>query len=519
MFIRPKLHYPEIPYHYMLMKTVERYPEKTAIIFKDYDITFRELDSLSNSLANALIDFGVEKGDRVALYLKNGVEYVISFAAASKIGAIITPMNPSYKEREVEYQLNDSEAKAVILQEFLYPILESIKDHIPSLKHIILVGKEKLSNTYLFEQLIRGYPAQRPREIAFHLEEDIAVLPYSSGTTGLPKGVMLTHKNVVTNLTQFSSAGQITEKDVLIIFLPFYHIYGTMLMGVSFYTGATQIIMEGFDVQKSLEAAEKYRISLYYAVPPVLLALSHFQEINKYDLSSLRYITVGAAPLAPEVARRVKELIGIPIVQAYGLTETSPLTHFNPIQEDRIKLESVGLAMSDQEQRIVDLETGKDLGPGQAGEVVVKGPHVMKGYWKNPEETQRIIKDGWLYTGDIGMLDEDGYLYILDRKKEMIKYKGFAVAPAEVEAVLHQHPAVGDCAVIGKPDPEAGEIPKGLVLLKEGIQVSKEELIQFVAERIAGYKKLREIEFVSEIPRTPSGKILRRLLAERESKK
>jgi len=498
------------------MKTAERYPEKTAIIFKDYDITFRELDSLANSLANALTDLGLEKGDRIALYLKNGVEYVISFAAASKIGAIITPMNPSYKEKEVEYQLSDSEAKVVVLQEFLYPILESVKDHIPSLEHIILVGKERLPGTHLFEQLLYAYPAKRPKEITLNLEEDIAILPYSSGTTGLPKGVMLTHKNVVTNLTQFSSAGRITEKDILLIFLPFYHIYGTMLMGVSFYSGATQVVMEGFDVQKSLEAVERYKISLYYAVPPILLALSHFKEIDRYNLSSLRYIMVGAAPLAPEIARKVKELTGVPIVQAYGLTETSPLTHLSPIQESRIKLDSVGIAMSDQEQRIVDLETGKDLGIRQVGEIVIKGPHVMKGYWKNPEETQRVIKDGWLYTGDIGMLDEDGYLYIMDRKKEMIKYKGFAVAPAEVEAVLHQHPAVLDCAVIGKIDAEAGEIPKAFVLLKEGAKVSKDELMQFVAERIAGYKKVREVEFVDEIPRTPSGKILRRVLMDRE---
>jgi long-chain acyl-CoA synthetase len=331
---------------------------------------------------------------------------------------------------------------------------------------------------------------------------------------------MLTQQNLVSNNIQFIASGRITEQDTLLVFLPFYHIYGIMLVSGGLYAGATLVIMEAFDLERSLTLAQQYKVTLYYAVPPILIALDNYAELTKFDLSHLRYIMVGAAPMAPEVAQRVQDKIGVRVLQGYGLTEASPVTHLNPVDQGQIKLDSVGIAVPNQEQKIVDLETGeRELSVGEVGELLVKGPHIMKGYWKAPEETSQTIRDGWLHTGDIAKIDTDGYVYIVDRKKEMIKYKGFSVAPAEVEAVLFKHPAVADCAVIGKPDPEAGEIPKALVLLRPGEEVSAETLMEFVGSRIAGYKKVREVEFVTTIPKTASGKILRRVLIEAERNK
>ena len=267
----------------------------------------------------------------------------------------------------------------------------------------------------------------------------------------------------------------------------------------------------------SLALSQQYGVTLYFAVPPILIALDNYPDLSSYDLSHIRYIMVGAAPMASEVAQRVQEKTGVRVLQGYGLTEASPITHINPVDQGRVKLHSVGLAVPNQEQKIVDLETGeRALGVDEIGELVVKGPHVMQGYWKAPAETSHALRDGWLYTGDIAKIDAEGYVYIVDRKKEMIKYKGFSVAPAEVEAVLFQHEAVADCAVIGKADPEAGEIPKALVMLRPGEEVSPEDLTEFVSSRIAGYKKIREVEFVASIPRTASGKVLRRVLIEAE---
>jgi len=277
------------------------------------------------------------------------------------------------------------------------------------------------------------------------------------------------------------------------------------------------VIMEAFDLERSLMLAQQHGVTLYFAVPPILVALDNSARVTQYTFPRMRCIIVGAAPLAPDVAQRVQEKMQVPVLQWYGLTEASPVTHLNPVDQGRIKLDSVGVAVPNQEQKIVDLETGeRELEVGEIGELYVRGPHIMKGYWKAPEETARVLRDGWLATGDIARMDREGYVYIVDRKKEMIKYKGFSVAPAEVEAVLFQHAAVADCAVIGKPDAEAGEIPKALVILRPGEEVAPEVLMEFVESRVAGYKKIREVEFVASIPKTASGKVLRRVLIEAE---
>jgi long-chain acyl-CoA synthetase len=516
-FFRAAIDIPEIPFGEMLWESAQRFPEKIALVFQGQKISYRELDGLANSFANALAKLGVKKGDRVALYMTNRPEYVISVYGIARLGAVFTPMNPTYKEGEIEHQLNDAEASVLVVQESLYPLVRTTRPQLPSLQEIIMVGQRAEAGTHLFRDLIRQSSPQHPPPLTLNWVEDLVALPYSSGTTGLPKGVMLTQQNLVANNLQFISSGRITEQDTMLLFLPFYHIYGMMLVGGGLYAGATLVIMEAFDLERSLMLAQQYGVTLYYAVPPILVALDNSTRLTQFTFPRMRYIMVGAAPLAPDVAQRVQEKIQVPVLQGYGLTEASPVTHLNPVDQGPIKLDSVGVSVPNQEQKIVDLETGeRELDVGEIGELYVKGPHIMKGYWKAPEETARALHDGWLATGDIARIDREGYVYIVDRKKEMIKYKGFAVAPAEVEAILFQHAAVADCAVIAKPDPEAGEIPKALVILRPGEEVAPEALMEFVESRVAGYKKIREVEFVTSIPKTASGKVLRRVLIEAE---
>jgi long-chain acyl-CoA synthetase len=515
--VRPKLDYPRVPYHELLYRTAERTPDKWATVFHDQKLTFREIDALSNSLANGLRELGLVKGDRVALFMTNRPEYVISFQAASKAGGVVTPINPAYHEQEVEYQLNDSEAKLLIVHEDRYPLVEAVRSRLTSVRHILVIGDGRPPQTESWDDVAAGHPARRPPAVDINPERDLVALPYSSGTTGLPKGVMLTHRNLVCNNIQCMSAARITDRDVLLLFLPFYHIYGTMLMGAAVASGATVCIMERFDALTSLSITERYGVTLFYAVPPVLLGLTQLPDLKKYDLSSVRYIMSGAAPLPPEIARRMQELTGLVVLQGYGLTEAAPLTHLNPVDNpERVRLDSVGWHISDEDEKIVDIEDAtRECAAGEVGELLVRGPHIMQGYWKAPEETARALRDGWLHTGDIAHKDADGYVYIVDRKKEMIKYKGFGIAPAELEALLHEHPSVADCAVVPKKDADAGEIPRAFVVLCKGASVTAAELMHFVAERVAGYKQVRAVEFIDEIPKNPSGKILRRVLKER----
>jgi long-chain acyl-CoA synthetase len=398
------------------------------------------------------------------------------------------------------------------------PLLAEIRATLKTVRHILVVGGDAPDGMRSWEALVADQPATPPPTPAFDLERDVVALPYSSGTTGLPKGVMLSHRNLVCNHLQCTSAARMTERDVLLLFLPFYHIYGSMLMGAAVASGATLVIMERFEPLTALTLTERYRVTLFYAVPPVLLALSQLPELKRFDLSSVRYVMSGAAPLPPEVARRVQEQIGLVVLQGYGLTEAAPLTHLNPVDHaDLVRLDSVGWAVSDLEDRIVEIDdASRTLPPGEVGELIVRGPQTMLGYWNAPEETARALRDGWLHTGDIAHRDTDGYVYIVDRKKEMIKYKGFGIAPAELEALLHEHPAVADCAVVPKADAEAGEIPRAFVVRRPDATVTAEALMRFVAERVAGYKQVRMVTFIDAIPKNPSGKILRRLLKERE---
>jgi acyl-CoA synthetase (AMP-forming)/AMP-acid ligase II len=500
--------YPEIPLTSLLAPASERHAAKPALInFDGKSYTFAETWEACRRLGRFLQDNGIEKGDRVAVFSANCPEYFVAFYGTLYAGGTVTTLNPLYKEREVLHQLEDSGAKAVFCMGALAPLVHGVREHLPGLRHVF--------NIEDVWQLAAEAPPE-PKPVDLNPKEDLAALPYSSGTTGLPKGVMLTHFNLVSNVRQTMTTGLSTGYAVYLDFLPFYHIYGmVVLMACGYAAGIPQVIMPRFDPSLCLDLIQKYKVTNLFAVPPALLALANFPDAEKYDTSSLTMIMSGAAPLPPEVARAASKRLNTTVLQGYGMTETSPVTNVNPIM--RIKDATVGPPIADTVEKVVSLDDGAELGPNEIGELMVHGPQVMKGYWNAPEATAETLPGGgWIRTGDIVQVDEEGYVTILDRKKEMIKYKGYQVAPAELEALLLEHPAVLDSAVIPKRDPESGEVPKAFVVVRPGHEVTVEVLMRFVEERVAPYKKVREIEFVEAIPKTPSGKILRRELIEQE---
>jgi acyl-CoA synthetase (AMP-forming)/AMP-acid ligase II len=519
---RPEVDYPVIPYDHLLRMAAERNPDRPAIVYHDLTLVYREVVSMVNSVANSLLELGIRKGDRICLCTGNRPESTPTLNAASTIGAIITPMNPLYKEREMAYQLNNSEAKAILIKQEMLPLLQKIlsQESLPNLKHIIVLGEyvpESMPEALPFARLLRGGSPQRPNPVAIG-GDDMIVLIYSSGTTGLPKGTMLSHHNLATNHLQFLTASRINASDTTLIFVPFYHIFGVLLTGSFLAAGAKQVIMDRFELEPVLDMCEKHGPTWLFAVPAMVQALASAPgELNQ--LNTVKYLMSAAAPLPPAHAKKLQERTGIRVIQAYGMTEACPITHLSPLDPELIRMDSAGLPMNNTEQKIVDIETGEhELPVGEDGEIIIRGPQVMLGYWGDPEETVLTLRNGWLHTGDIGHLDTEGYLYIVDRKKDMIKYKGFSIAPAELEAVLVEHAAVQESAVVGVPDEEAGEIPKAFVVLHgDGSErITDEELITFVNGKVTGYKKLHEVEFVETLPKLPSGKILRRELKELE---
>lgn len=469
-------------------------------------ITYGQLDALTAALAGALAARGIGKGDVVATYMPNLPEYAVIFHGVVRANATNTTANPLYTSHELAHQLSDSGAKALVT---IAPFLETAREAAAEvgLTDIILVGEGPGEGPTLAELLAAG---AAPPELDIDPAEDLAVLPYSSGTTGLPKGVMLTHRNLVANVLQSASALPTGEDDVSIGCLPFFHIYGmTVIMNLGLRNGATIVTMPRFDLEEWLGLVEEHRATLAYVVPPIALGLAKHPAVDGSDLSSLRMILSGAAPLGADLARAVTARVGKPTIQGYGMTELSPVSHVAPL--DTAKGGTIGPPVAGTECRIVDPESGADV---DRGELWVRGPQVMKGYLNNEEATRETIDaDGWLHTGDVAEIDSDGHYLIVDRLKELIKYKGFQVPPAELEAILLEHPAISDCAVIGIPDEEAGELPKGFVVIAPGADVSDEEIMAFVAERVSPQKKLRLLERIEAIPKSASGKILRRELA------
>lgn len=517
---RPPIVFPDVPYDQLLRMAANRTPDRTAIIYHNQYFTYREVLGMVNCIANGLANLGLRKGERVCLLMTNRPEYTVSFVACASMGMVASPMNPGYKEREVGYQLENSEASAIILQRDLLPLLQLVlsQKSLPHLKHIIVTGAdvpESMPEAIPWSKLMRESSPETPPKVEIS-GDDLLALPYSSGTTGLPKGVMLSHRNLVSNNLQFTSSLQPDGSDVALLFLPFYHIYGIMLTGSFLACGGTQVLMERFDLLRSLELCEKHNVTYYFAVPPIVVALAN-APVDLSKMKTVKYVSSGAAPLPLDPAHRLEEKTSVLVVQGYGLTETSPVTHTQPRERELVRLDSVGLPTHNTEQKIVDLETGEhELPLGEDGELIIRGPQIMQGYWKAPEETAKTLRNGWLYTGDIGHIDADGYVYIIDRKKEMIKYNGFSVAPAEIEALLMEHPAVMDSAVIGVPDEATGEAPKGFVVLRAGHNATPEEIIAFANGKLAGYKKVHYVEIIQAIPKNASGKILRRDLKDLE---
>ncbi len=503
---------PEIPDQDLASFTLARTEElgdKPALIDgpTGRTITYAELGERTAALAGALAGRGVGKGDVVAIYMPNLPEYAVIFHGVIRANATNTTANPLYTSHELAHQLTDSGAKMLFTIPDFLETARRAADEV-GLEDIVIVGESSGDEPTLADLLAEGGELPEPD---IDPANDLAVLPYSSGTTGLPKGVMLSHRNLVANVLQTCMTIPVEDDDVTIGVLPFFHIYGmTVIMNLGLRNGGTIVTMPRFDLDGFLGLIEKHGVTVVYVVPPIALALAKHPAVEGRDLSSLRMVMSGAAPLGEDLAKAVADRVGAPTIQGYGMTELSPVSHVAPL--DSQKGGSIGPPLAGTECRIVDPETGEDA---DRGELWVRGPQVMQGYLNNDEATKETIDDdGWLHTGDVAEMDDEGYYSIVDRLKELIKYKGFQVPPAELEAILINHPAVADCAVIGVPDDEAGEIPKGFVVVK-GDDVTDEELMAFVAEKVSPQKKLRQIERIEEIPKSASGKILRRELAGR----
>jgi acyl-CoA synthetase (AMP-forming)/AMP-acid ligase II len=477
-------------------------------------VSYSELVDSIAIAAHNLAQRGFKKGDVFGILSPNCPEYAIAFHAVATLGGIVTPINPLYTKHEIAHQLKDSGAR------FLATVPGCAEKAVEAVQHGLI------EEVFVFGTVPGATPFDsllvdngRAEQVEIDPRKDLIALPYSSGTTGLPKGVMLTHHNLVANICQMEGLCYFYETDTLICVLPLFHIYGlVVVLNMGLYSGSTIVLMPRFDLESFLQAVQDYEVTLAHLVPPIVLALSKHPIVDNYRLPKLKTIFSGAAPLGEDLTRACMDRLGITVRQGYGMTETSPVTHSSPAPPLDIKFGSVGVPAPNTECKIIDLETGAPLGPGERGEVCVRGPQVMIGYLNNPEATAITIDaDGWLHTGDIGYADEDGHFFIVDRAKELIKYKGLQVAPAELEAVLLTHPSVADAAVIPYPDDEAGEVPKGIIVLKEPIE--PQALLEFVAERVAPHKRIRHLEFVDKIPKSPSGKILRRVLVEMEKAK
>ncbi|MEM4546160.1 MAG: long-chain fatty acid--CoA ligase [Nitrososphaerota archaeon] len=523
--------YPEMPLHGLLERSASAYPEKIAVVSGEngYRLTYRELNELASRFANVLISMDAARGDRVALFLPNIPQFLIAYYGALKAGCVVTTISPLARENTLLFQLNDSEAESLVVYEPLLPTFLKVASS-TKVKRIFVTGGDTNKppqlpegNYHWFDVVLSKYSPEPPK-VEINPKRDLACLQYTGGTTGTPKGAMLTHFNMVSNAIAFSVWTRCRPaKEVFLTVLPLSHIFGmTTSMNAPIYTVGTIVLLQKFDVKKVLETIQSYDVTVFCGVPTMYALIVASPEVQSYNLRSIRCCISGGSPLPPEVQRKFIQLTGGVLVEGYGLTECSPGTHTNPVDPSMksVKIGSIGLPWPDVDARIVDLETGsKTLPPGEIGELVIKGPQVMLGYWKRPEETREVLRDGWLYTGDVAKMDEDGYFYIVDRKKDLIKHKGYSVYPREVEDVIYEHPAVKLCAVVGKPDPVAGEVPKAFVVLKDGAQLTADELINFLKERLEPYKLVREVEFRKELPLTSAGKVHRRLLREEELSK
>lgn len=495
-------------------KNYKKFGEYTYIVFKDKEYTNLYLLQAAKRLANGLKSIGVKPGDNVVVMALNSPEVIISYQGILRAGAVIVPVMSRLEAKEVDHILRNSESVAIITSKDLLGKVYEARQGIETLKHIIVIDDEDVPGTINFHKLVEQSSDEWiPIDIQ---ENDLAVILYTSGTTGVPKGVMLTHKNLYSNAMSSASIGDTKRSDVSLSVLPLSHSYGLTVMNTTYYYGNKLILMGWWDTEEACRLIEKYKVTGFSGVPAMFAMMLNSPVVDKYDLSSLEKCGSGSAPLPVEVMHGFEKKFNCPIREGYGLSEASPVVSTHYPNRPR-KPGSIGQPLPDVQVRIVD-DGGRDVPVGEIGELLVKGPNVSPGYYKNPEATANAIKDGWLFTGDMAKMDEDGYLYIVERKKDLIIRGGFNVYPRDVEEVLYKHPAVLEAAVIGVPDPIQGEEIKAFVVVRDGQQVTAEEIIEHTQKYLAKFKCPRYVEFIKEIPRNPSGKILRKHLRQLDAK-
>jgi len=511
----PDVDIPDVSATDYVLRAASRLPDHPAVIdgVSGQTLSFAQLAGYIDRFAAALAERGVTKGDVIAVFSPNTIYYPVVFHGIAKTGAISTTINSLYGPDEIAFQLKDAGAKMLItVSPFLDRALAATQQH-PVEAIIVLDGAE--GHESLQDLLTTKAPSV---EVAIDAANDLITLPYSSGTTGLAKGVMLTHRNLVANIRQCEPLFKLDENDRIIAVLPFFHIYGlTVLMNIGLALGSPLVTLPRFELEQFLTALQEHKVTRIYAAPPMVLALAKHPIVANYDLSSVQVIFSGAAPLDQDLALLCEQRLDVRVCQGYGMTELSPVSHSTPDGMEAPR-GCVGVALPNTESRLIDPETGEDVADGERGELLVRGPQVMKGYLNNPEATAATLdEDGWLHTGDIALVDDDGFFWIVDRVKELIKYKGYQVAPAELEAVLLTHPAIADAAVIGVHDEEGGEAPKAFVVLAAGQALTAAEVMEFVTAKVAPHKKVRHVEFLDAIPKAASGKIFRKDLRAREA--
>jgi long-chain acyl-CoA synthetase len=538
------IRYDEICMPEILDRTAKQFPGNTALVFQGYKLNYTQFRDMVDRFAACLTDFGIRQGDAVAILLPNVIPCVIAYFAILKIGAVTVMNNPLYTDHELEHQFNDSGSKALVTLDLLANrmidlrpktrikqiVYTSIGDYLPFPKNLLfpLVAKKKklaadvkpAPDVYRWKDCIAKYsPKPSSVKIAF---EDVAMYQYTGGTTGVSKGVMLTHANLSKQVQQIAAWVPILKRgeEIMLGALPYFHVFGlSVSMNFSVHMGWSQILVPRPQPQQLLEAIRQFRPTFAPLVPTMYIGMLNHADLKKTEMRCIKGAFSGSAPLPIEVIHDFEKMTGAIIIEGFGLTETTPVTHVNPFGGVR-KVGSIGVPVSDTEARIVSLEDGvTDMPVGERGELIVRGPQIMKGYKDMPDETANTLRDGWCYTGDIATMDEDGYFYIVDRKKDMIISGGFNVYPRDIDEVLYQHPKVQEACSIGIPDPKRGEKVKVFIVLKEGETATQEEIIAYCKTKLATYKLPAEVEFRKELPKTNVGKILRKQLKAEEMEK
>lgn len=524
--------------------TAEKWPKRKAIEFQNWSMTYSRLKQEAEIMAANLRKQGLEPGERVAMMLPNTPQMIITYWAILKAGGVVTMTNPLYMETEIVHQLNDSGAKMMITVDLLWPKLEKLRDKLPVRKYFITRISDTLKLPLNLLYMLKCWRDKNTPKVPYNSTsilkwntlrsgkdtysapnvrpEDTALLQYTGGTTGLSKGCVLSHANLGANIQQchamLSNLGQ--EQEIVLGILPYFHIYGlTVCVNFSTFLGATMVPFPRYVPLDVLKTMHKLKPTLFPGAPALYISLLQQKEVNKYDVASVKYCLSGSSPMPVEGIKQFKEVFGATIVEGFGLTEASPLTHLNPLNGKK-KSGSIGMPVPSTDAAIVDMEVGSvPLPPGKMGELIVRGPQVMKGYYNKPDETAGTLRNGWLYTGDIAYMDEEGYFYIVDRKKDMIISSGYNIYPREVDEVLYKHPKVKEAVTVGLPHKTRGEIIKVYIVLKDGESMDRGEVVSYCREKLAGYKVPRQVEFRKELPKTMVGKVLRRALREEEAKK